>query len=131
MFEVDERVEANYMGTGAYYSGRIVECLNDNLYNILFDDGDRESNVPASRIRRLTIDELAVSLSNATFQTNDRVEGNWQSRGRWYPGRVTAVTAPNSYSIHYDDGSEEHYVPVYRIRLSAIPAVVTPGKRLL
>ncbi len=52
VFEVNERVEANYMGSGAYYSGRIVERLNDNVYNILFDDGDRESNVPASRIRR-------------------------------------------------------------------------------
>ena len=129
VFEVNDRVEANYLGAGVFYDGRIVERLNgSNVYNILFDDGDRESNVPASRIRRVNpVADTAASVSNQSFQTNDRIEGNWQNRGRWYPGRVTAVTAPNNYSVHYDDGSDEHGVPSHRLRLSTPPDVSTPG----
>ena len=128
VFEVNDRVEANYLGAGVYYSGRIVERLNGNVYNILFDDGDRESNVPASRIRRTNpVADPAASVSNESFQTNDRIEGNWQNRGRWYPGRVTAVTAQNDYSVHYDDGSDEDGVPSNRLRLSTTPDVSAPG----
>lgn len=46
-----ERVEADFNGEGRYYPGKVAQVNADGTCNILYDDGDRESSVPSSRIR--------------------------------------------------------------------------------
>ena len=44
------KVECDYQGRGKWYPGTIMG-INEDKYDILFDDGDGESGVPATRIR--------------------------------------------------------------------------------
>ncbi len=46
-FKVGDTVECPYKDNG-YFRGTITQANNDGTFNILFDDGDREWNVPAS-----------------------------------------------------------------------------------
>ena len=61
--EVGDKVEVNYEGMGAYYPGVITSCSNNDdnggvgvCYDIRYDDGDTESNVPFDMIKRLVLD---------------------------------------------------------------------------
>ena len=60
--EVGDKVEVNYEGMGAYYPGVITSCSNNDdngggvCYDIRYDDGDTESNVPFDMIKRLVPD---------------------------------------------------------------------------
>ena len=72
IFVKGQRVEARYHGRGRkYYKGVINDVLPDGFYNIDYDDGDRDRNLPASAIQALaTIDkpeeesDAAMSLSS-------------------------------------------------------------------
>ena len=78
-FEVGEKVEVNYEGMGAYFPGVISSCSQDNaagggeggggegaLYNILYNDGDTETDVPAAMIKRT--DSHSQTPDNPTMQ---------------------------------------------------------------
>ena len=44
-------ISGNYQNKGAWYPGRIVKVLaRKGYYNVKYDDGDRESNVPTARL---------------------------------------------------------------------------------
>lgn len=45
------------------------------------------------------------------FTVGDRVEGNWQMRGKYYSGVVTAISAGN-ITIQYDDDSSFESLPI-------------------
>ena len=52
IFEVNERVKANYLGIGIWYDGIINSVNTDLTYNIDYNDEEREFNVSATRIRK-------------------------------------------------------------------------------
>lgn len=60
-FAVDELVEARFRGRGRYFSGRIRRVNDNGTYDILYDDGDVESNLAAEFIRR--VDKGSIYLS--------------------------------------------------------------------
>ena len=44
-------ISGNFQNKGAWYPGRIVKVLaRKGYYNVKYDDGDRESNVPTARL---------------------------------------------------------------------------------
>ena len=43
-------------------------------------------------------------LFSYVYQVNDRVEGDYRYRGKWYKGRITRVRADHTVDILYDDG---------------------------
>ena len=48
---VGDIISGNYQNKGAWYPGRIVKVLaRKGYYNVKYDDGDRESNVPTARL---------------------------------------------------------------------------------
>ena len=46
-----DKVEANFKGKGKWFKGKVSRVNDDDTYDILFDDGDRERKVPRDRIR--------------------------------------------------------------------------------
>ena len=52
-YAVGERVEVRYRGNARYYPGRIFRVRRDRLYDIDYDDGDKETRVSAELIRSL------------------------------------------------------------------------------
>ena len=48
---VGDIISGNFQNKGAWYPGRIVKVLaRKGYYNVKYDDGDRESNVPTARL---------------------------------------------------------------------------------
>jgi hypothetical protein len=52
-----------------------------------------------------------------SFKEGDKIEGNYCSRGKWYPGWITKDRGNGTYDIVYDDGDEESRIDKTLIRL--------------
>ena len=46
-----QAVEANYQGKGKWHKGQIMGIRDDGTFDLLYEDGDGESEVPRDRIR--------------------------------------------------------------------------------
>lgn len=135
-----EIVSVNYHGSGNYYPGKVVGSrrqLNGKFrYEILYDDGDMESDVPRTRIVPRTLepkplganDAAPSNRSNAASTTGetgdlqrfDPVSVNYHNSGNYYPGKIAQVvfdedTGETVYDILYEDGDVEAAVPRHRI----------------
>merc|ERR1712188_275449 len=83
-------------GYGRYYSARVTRCQG-GMFSLLYGDGDREGNVPGSRLRNCS------NCPRRNYNVNARVFGNYRGQGFWYPGRITARSG-SGYNIRFDDG---------------------------
>merc|ERR1711881_400249 len=86
-------------------------CLQ--RFNVGYDDGDKESNVLPTNIRRMQ------GARVSTFRRGQAIEANYRGRGRWYAGSITAVNSPCSYNVRYNDGDSENNVDPLKIRAAA------------
>jgi hypothetical protein len=112
-FSVCDRVQVNYRGRGRYYAGRVTRSTGRGCgahYNIVYDDGDTETGVSASRMRVL------AGAAGGTFRARQTVMGNWRGRGRWYAATVVAVRSACCYTIRYSDGDTENCVDPRNLR---------------
>lgn len=50
-FKVGDKVEAHWKGGQTWWKGSIAAVNADGTYNINYDDGDKESNLPATSVR--------------------------------------------------------------------------------
>jgi hypothetical protein len=123
----------------------IIEKVHrDGTYNLLFTDGSSprtQRNVSGSSIlRALQPEEISwptqqpqhdvvdsphtdspTNLSGPLYAIGNRVEGNFRSRGKWYPGVVSDVkNHGESYRIDYDDGEVEEGVMTQNLRLKEV-----------
>ena len=57
-----DAVEVRYRGREKYYPGKIRRDCGEGKYDIAYDDGDREKNVEARLIRKLSL--LAIAEEN-------------------------------------------------------------------
>ena len=66
-FNVGDIVDGNYLNKGAWHAGKITKKHEDsNTYDVLYDDGDVEKNMPTSRLSRLqTAAEAAAEAAEA------------------------------------------------------------------
>ena len=98
-FAVGDHIEALWEGGEDHYPG-IITCVHSKgTFDVLYDDGDRESEVPGNRI---CFKELKVGT---------RVEALWERGSVFYPGKVVKVKGGGKYDIQYDDGDYESSVP--------------------
>lgn len=88
---VGQRVLGQW-GDGLWYPGTIAG-RNGDFAHVSFDDGDR-ADLPRSRIRPID------------WGVGTRLQCNWKSGGRYYPG---TITRSNGLAVHisYDDGDQE------------------------
>ena len=52
-------------------------------------------------------------------RVGDRVMGNFDEKGKYYPGTVTACNENGTFAITYDDGDKEKEVRAHNIRAAA------------
>ena len=128
-FQKGEAVEADFAGEGTYFAGVISTVNLDGTFNIAYDDGDTEEDVPSSRIRGknsgasqvvdggFDADSQSTSATAAkVFAVGDVVEANYAGEGSFFPAKIGAKNSDGSYDVTYDDGDEEKAVPAHRIR---------------
>ena len=58
----------------------------------------------------------SAQSSPLAFHVDDKVEARFMQGKMWFPGSVSGVGVDGSYSVHYDDGEEEHQVPADCVR---------------
>ena len=56
---VDQRVEARYHGSDQYYKGVITSVHADYTYDVTYEDGETERNIPRDAIRVIEVQEEA------------------------------------------------------------------------
>lgn len=106
-------VEANWQNAGRWYDGTVSDVGSDGgrcMYDIAYDDGDEESNVPDDLVRKIVFGE---------FGECHRVEGNYGGGGDWYAGRISTKDGWGEdaiYGIKYDDGDTEDGMSARYIR---------------
>eukprot|EP00903_Cladosiphon_okamuranus_P006300 g6178.t1 len=118
LLEEGMKVEARYKGRSRYYPGRITRVHRDGTCDINYDDGERERMVDPSLVNQKS-DRAEYSKQpdkhrrsdsvdiDAGLRDGDRVEANYQRRGRYYPGVVSRVRLDGSIDVDYDDGKKE------------------------
>eukprot|EP00981_Chlorochromonas_danica_P014023 scaffold7235_cov248-Ochromonas_danica.AAC.2 len=77
-FSLNDPVECNYRNSGQFYPGRIQQIHvgegEKTVYDVLYDDGDKETSVPESRLRL-----KAVASSNSATKYDN---GKGKVRGK-------------------------------------------------
>jgi hypothetical protein len=149
-YKVGDKIEALYYKGTSWYAGKIQAVHpastpgdGDFVFDVAYDDGDRELKVPQSNIRAKVAAAPAPATSKAKelkpaadapkepspvpsvpakFSVGDKVEGLYGGGSSWYEGKIGKVTpstggAPPTYTIEYADGDRETSVIETNIRL--------------
>ena len=124
---VGNKVEAMYKNKGIFYPGKILAVVNDNHYDIQYDDGDFEYNVSKDLIMVKSLDYVNGFKSNCTKDSSlaigARVNARFQGGMKLYTGTITNCystesTYESTYDILYDDGDREYNVPLINIEVT-------------
>ena len=59
------------------------------------------------------------------YKIGDKGEGNYKGEDDWYPCVIQRVHPDGTYSLHYDDEEEEHYVAEHLFRLTSTTSTTT------
>lgn len=104
--------QANWKGYGRYYAARVISC-SGGMFTLRYNDGDRESNVPGSRLRGCN------QCPAQAYERNARVYANYRGQGYWYPGRIQGAARVGGairYTVRYADGDTEQRLTTCLIR---------------
>ena len=104
-------VTARYQGGAQWYDGRILrKCEADGFYDIRYDDGDFEENVPEKyiRVRNPTPRDAPPNKYDVGDVVEARYGGN--PRGRFYRGKVIKSYPGGVYDLKYNNGESERRV---------------------
>ena len=64
MFTKGQAVEARYKGRNTYYSGIILNVNDDNTFDVNYNDGEQELNVPFELIRLVEKEDPVFSVDD-------------------------------------------------------------------
>mmetsp|Transcript_2079 Transcript_2079/g.3772 ORF Transcript_2079/g.3772 Transcript_2079/m.3772 type:complete len:3081 (+) Transcript_2079:509-9751(+) len=67
-------------------------------------------NHPKKNVKKLAAPKVDAKNSTDEFKLNDRVEGRYAGKSRYYKGRIARVNADGTFDITYDDGDSERGV---------------------
>jgi hypothetical protein len=133
-------VEAEFRGGSRYYKGKITRKRLNGTFDILYDDGEKETGVDKSLIHSLGgggkadggmdtdgEEELGEgSKVEAKYRggsryykgkiTRKRLNGKYKGGSRHYKGKITRQRLNGTFDILYDDGGSEERVAASLIR---------------
>ena len=116
IYSTGAKIEGNYRNRGKFFPGRILAVHHVVVYDIEYDDGERESKVLEENIRSL--DDRRGSPSTRTrLEEGMKVEANYRGRGKYFPGKIRRDRGDGTYDIDYDDGESELRVDPQYIRV--------------
>jgi hypothetical protein len=134
LFKNGDKVEADFGGDGDYYSGKIKRARSDGTFDIWYEDGDKESKVPATRIRRcagLQVDAAAEQLkpidsslsteAAVTRDVRDRLLAVLRKLGQLLDGSMDKKIAGKlrRFGSSLLDGQQGHVKQLGRLREQA------------
>lgn len=141
MYLPDDRVECCISG-GNNRTAIIQQVNMDGTYDLVFTDegttSQTQRNVPGSSIIRglqpgefswptnepqSGVEQVDSPNNNGDplYAIGNRVEANYRSRGKWFPGTISDVrNHGESYRIDYDDGEIEEGVFSKNIRVKEV-----------
>lgn len=108
--------------------GKIEENNNENIINKIKPiNNDEDTKDKIKSISDNDGSDMITRSVNTGYNTldtrpihrynlNEKIEGNYRNKGRWYPGKITKVGINNLYNIQYDDGERETSVSISCIR---------------
>ncbi|GMF29595.1 unnamed protein product [Phytophthora fragariaefolia] len=117
-FEVGDIVKAPFQQGVKLFRGKISRIRSDETYDIVFDDGDRDSHVPGDLIQR----EEGKSNSEqkpktVTLKAGDVVNARYKKGSKRFAGTITRARSDGTYDIRYDDGDVEMRVEMDMIEV--------------
>ena len=135
-FEIGDEIEARYRGKAKYYAGVITRVNQDNSVDIRYSDGDRETRVRPSLVRRKDNPRGPKSGRSrsrsqaknggssgesdgeleAEVEVGDKVEAKYKGKSKFYAGVVTRRNRDGTVDIRYDDGDRETGVDMSLVR---------------
>jgi len=125
-FAADDKVEADFKGKGKWFPAKVLRLRDDDTYDILYDDGDKELGIPLSRVRARDAQQQAFAVDPRTLKTGTHVEGRYKGKSKFYAAKVTAVNGDGTVDLEYTDGDVEANVPLDRLRHPTATATPTP-----
>lgn len=131
-FQKDDVIEALYDKGTMWFPGKIsaVHISGTNvLYDVLYDDGDHETNVADAFIRKRNVAASSSSegvkpastsgTANA-YKVGEKIEGYFEEYKAWFGGTIKSINEDGTYYVTYDDGDEEKRVLSIRLRKKAV-----------
>eukprot|EP01041_Mallomonas_annulata_P000208 gene208-376_t len=98
---VGTKVEARIKGSTKYFPGIVEHKRLSVTYDITYDNGEMEANVPLNMIRLNDLDGSSQLVEGM------RVEARYRGKTMHYPGRIARDNMDGTYAIAYDDGERE------------------------
>ncbi|CAK4457513.1 unnamed protein product [Aphanomyces euteiches] len=114
-FKEGEKIEALYKGKTKYYPGVIARVRSNGTYDVDYDDGEKEKEVPAKFIRskqssspkKKSSDDSDADKNTKKFKEGEKVEAQYKGKAKFYPGVISRCRLNGTYDIDYDDGEKE------------------------
>ena len=107
-FAEGDKVEVLYKGKGTkWFSGKIGRVNRDGTYDIVYDDGDRESGALRANVRQHPDaphhSRSAGSGIGVALREGSRVEARYRGKARYFPGVIRRENRDGTFDIDYDD----------------------------
>ena len=138
-FEAGTQVLARYKGKKKWYPGTVMKRNDDGTYEIMYDDGDKESGVSADFVKAAEVvasDEAAPAPAPAAraakvFEKGTKIEALYKGKKNWYAGVVDRYDAESeTYDVTYDDGEVEKGVKQENIARAPGDSELEVGARI-
>jgi len=95
----------------------VVRCMwTSGSFAIDLEDGT------GTFLENVEIDKLKLPLAVSTethplYPDGTVVSGNFKGYGTWYPGKIVCMWSNGTFSVAYDDGSNEEEVEIDKLKL--------------
>ncbi|KAH9106756.1 hypothetical protein LEN26_014503, partial [Aphanomyces euteiches] len=125
-FMEGDKVECRYKAKEKFYPGVIARVHPSGVYDVDYDDGEKEKDVDESLIRvRETSPHKKPSYSRYNdverrshkFHEGEKVEAQFQGKSKFFPGVIVRCRLNGTYDVEYDYGMYETWIPEEMIRL--------------
>lgn len=107
---IGERVDALHRHTGKYFQAKIAAHNADGTYDVVYEDGEKESEVPTKLVQSIE------SALTSKLVMGHRVEARYKGKLNRYPGVVAKCNPDGTFDIDYDDGEKESNVQRHMIK---------------
>ena len=110
-----EEVEGDYKNRGRWYVGKITKRHRDGSYDIVYPILHKERDKKRSQIREIISEDVSKE-SSKKLEAGDRVECDYKSKGKWFPGKIERVNSDGTFNVKYDDGDAERWKKASEVR---------------
>lgn len=124
---LDQKVEADYRGTGTYYPGTVSGAHADGTYDITYEDGERETSMERHLIRLIEEDAVAEEVVEEEEAEEEVVEEEEDRGPSLYARLCEALRCCPKMKVNQEDPRnievEDEVAQLYAMRWCLCDAV--------